>query len=273
MAFESIARTGQLVADLSYTGDRVYEVHDAVSEADAITQALTALSTDLGGTVLNNSPLSTVKVTETAVADFYMVTFSFEPFERKTPQQVADASRLEFNFSMESETFFTSINTTAYGAEPADFDNAIGVKLSSSGTLEVNGAQAPSNGFSFSRRIVVPMSSMNDTYVQNIASCWKKTNNATFKGFPEGTILFASASGAQRGQEDFELNFTFMHRQHRTGISVGSIDNVDVDAWEILDPFTLENEDPDFSVWGLVVDAVYVHQVYESANFALLGTL
>lgn len=267
--FEEIGRSGQFQAPGDqYTGERIYFVDSAVSEADAATQALGQLMDDIGGQVLFGSVLNSIRPQETEVAGCYKVTMGFSPDSLQ--QQPFEIPKLEFSFASSSETVFVSQQTVAYGTDPADFGNAIGVQLNANGTLAVNGMQAPTDGFAFGYRFVLPIAAVNDAYVATIGNCHLHTNNATFNGFPPGQVLFLSASGGQRDSETFEMSFNFARRADRVSQTVGGVSGVDIPAWWIVDPFWIENEDATADIWATAVDAVYVHRVYNQANLGAM---
>jgi hypothetical protein len=96
-------------------------------------------------------------------------------------------------------------------------------------------------------------------------------NNATWRGFAAGEVLFKGASGQQRGEEDWAVTFKFEASPNATGLTVGDITGISKKGWEYL---TVLYEDAELGTPKKIVPkpvAVYVNQVYGSSNFSGLG--
>jgi len=98
------------------------------------------------------------------------------------------------------------------------------------------------------------------------------TNQAAFRGFAIGEVLFMGASGSRRGiqdDDDWEVTFRFAASPNKTGLTVGSITGIAKGGWECLDVHTCEKYDSGRCV--IYPDAVYIHRVYEPGDFSDLG--
>ena len=100
-----------------------------------------------------------------------------------------------------------------------------------------------------------------------------KVNNAAFKGFAAGEVLFLGASGSKRGSSggDWEIAFRFAASPNATNLTIGEITGINKKGWEYL--WVRYADAVDDTAGALVKRpvAAYVERVYESGNFALLG--
>lgn len=96
-----------------------------------------------------------------------------------------------------------------------------------------------------------------------------RVNHAPFKGFAAGEVLFLGASGSQRGQEDWEVTFSFAASPNVTGLAVGQITGIAKKGWEYL--WVRYEDAVDAHTLVKQPAAAYVEQVYPYGDFALLG--
>ena len=98
-----------------------------------------------------------------------------------------------------------------------------------------------------------------------------KVNNATFRGFAPGEVLFQGASGSKRGPDDWEITYRFAASPNVSGLVVGSMTGISKRGWEYL--WVRYEDAEDTAAKALVKQplAVYVEQVYPYGNFAGLG--
>lgn len=193
-------------------------------------------------------------------------------------KQVRESGTGEYDFDVgvKSEKRTQAIATTAYTASGTapDFKNAIGV---SGDRIEGADINVPTFGFSVTR--FVDAADVDATLIGNLYSCAAKVNSASYtvKGvsYAAGELLFLGCSGALRRSDQYALTYRFEANKNVTGQTVGGITGISKKGWEFLD--VLYDDVADGSANNFVVKrprAVYVHQVYETANFStLLGTL
>lgn len=97
-------------------------------------------------------------------------------------------------------------------------------------------------------------------------------NNATFKGFAAGEVLFIGAAGRKRQTEDFwTITFRFICSKNLTGLSVGDITGIAKNGWEYLWAYYESVPDDDAKMLVVSPVAAYAERVYEDGNFSLLG--
>ncbi|MCY3019526.1 MAG: hypothetical protein NTW87_10930 [Planctomycetota bacterium] len=94
-------------------------------------------------------------------------------------------------------------------------------------------------------------------------------NNAPFKGFAAGEVLFLGASGQKRGQDGkWEVTFKYAASPNMVNIQVGSIMGIAKKGWEYMWVQYADDVDATAKVKIKKPTAVYIEQVYEMLNFA-----
>ena len=151
-----------------------------------------------------------------------------------------------------------------YGVDPPDFKGAIGVSTDS-----VEGTDITIPVFNFTETHYIPSALVAGAYKTTLFYLTGRVNDAPFKGFARGEVLFLGASGSQRGVDDWEIAFKFAASPNATNLTVGDITGIDKKGWEYLWVRYADAEDEETLIKQPV--AVYVERVYEYGNFALLG--
>jgi len=152
------------------------------------------------------------------------------------------------------------------GSQPPDFKGAIGVTADG-----VEGVDITVPVYSFSETHCKASGFVTNTYKGKLFNLTGKTNNAPFKGFAAGEVLFLGASGAKRGDGDWEITYHFAASPNKTGITIGDITNIEKKGWEYLWVLYWDEEDTDAKVLVKRPKFVYVEKVYEEGDFADLG--
>jgi hypothetical protein len=120
----------------------------------------------------------------------------------------------------------------------------------------------------------VPNAYVTATYVRGVAGITGTTNNASFRGFDAGEVLFVGCSGSQewddqKGSGPWSLSYRFVASKNVTGQTIGSISGIEKKGHEYL---WVRYEDAVSSNSLLKQPkAVYVSKVYKDADFSLLG--
>ena len=110
---------------------------------------------------------------------------------------------------------------------------------------------------------------MNGAYKATLFGLTGRVNNAGFKGFAAGEVLFLGASGSQRGEEDWEITYRFAASPNVAGLTIGDITGINKKGWEYIWVRYADAEDEKVLVKQPI--AVYVEKVYDEGNFAGLG--
>jgi hypothetical protein len=188
-------------------------------------------------------------------------------YGKKEPKEPGESS---FSFDTGGGTthITQSLETVASYAppdkDPPDFKGAIGVNNDS-----VEGTDITIPVYNFKETHYIPIALVTPAYKAILFYLTGKVNAFPFKGFAPGEVLFLGASGSQRGQEDWEITFSFAASPNATGLTVGDITGIDKKGWEYLWVRYQDAEDADVLVKQPA--AVYVEQVYPYGDFSLLG--
>lgn len=152
------------------------------------------------------------------------------------------------------------------GVVAPNFQGAIGVTDNG-----VDGVDITVPVYHFSETHFIAASAVTAGYKATLFFLTGKVNNGNFKGFASGECLFLGASGAKRGDEDWEISFRFAGSPNVTGLAVGPITGIAKKGWEYLWVRYSEVEDTSAKVLVKRPVAAYVERVYDLGNFAGLG--
>lgn len=110
-------------------------------------------------------------------------------------------------------------------------------------------------------------------YLNTLVGLTGKTNNATWRGFAAGELLFMGAKVDGRLGEDFyTVTFSFSASPNVTGLEIGgAIDGIAKDGHEYVWVATERVEDATAGKLILRPLAAYVERVYDAGDFSALG--
>jgi hypothetical protein len=152
---------------------------------------------------------------------------------------------------------------------PPSFKGAIGVDGSS-----VNGVDIVVPALTWTETYDVPSQYVSAAYIRGVAGLTGSVNNASFRTFAAGEVLFMGCSGAQewddqRGNGPWTLSYKFVASPNVTAQKIGDITGIEKKGHEYL---WVRYEDA-VSSNELIKrpKAVYVNKVYRDGNFANLG--
>jgi hypothetical protein len=120
----------------------------------------------------------------------------------------------------------------------------------------------------------VPNTYVTSSWIRGVAAVTGTTNNASFRGFDAGEVLFMGCSGSQewddqKGRGPWSLSFRFVASKNVTGQTIGSITGIEKKGHEYL---WVRYEDAVSSNTLLKQPkAVYVSKVYKDSDFSALG--
>lgn len=173
----------------------------------------------------------------------------------------------EWSFSISTATAHRelAINTQRYG-NYTDYGHQIAVDENG----KPHGVDYFVPTMRFSERHRVNATLVTEAWVKARADQIATTNNAAFRGFPAGEVLFLGLQGNRTTLDEWELEWEFA-REPNVTLHV-TIDGIDVDVpkkgWEYV--WFEYRPDVASGVRKLVLKAAHVNQIYESSNFALL---
>lgn len=184
------------------------------------------------------------------------------------PPETGDSS-FSFDTGGGTQNITQSLATVgAYSASgpPPNFKGAIGATRDS-----VEGVDITVPVYNFSETHYIDTLLVTAAYKATLFSLTGTVNNAPFRGFAAGEVLFLGASGSKRGQDDWEISYRFAASPNVLGLAVGDITGVAKRGWEYLWVRYQDTEDTAAKMLVKQPVAVYVEQVYPYGNFAGLG--
>lgn len=146
----------------------------------------------------------------------------------------------------------------------------------------VNGVDILVPALQWSESYEVPSNYVTSAYIRNVANLTATVNNATFRGFKKGEVLFTGASGSaeddqQKGNGPWSLTYKFVASPNcgtngtKPALSCGAITGVEKGGHEYLWVRYSTKEDNAKNQLGQEPIAVYVNRVYHFGDFSLLG--
>jgi hypothetical protein len=125
--------------------------------------------------------------------------------------------------------------------------------------------------YNFSETHYIADAAVTGAYKAALFGLTGRVNNAAFKRFAAGEVLFLGASGSKRGDEDRQITFKFAASPNVTGLTVGTITGIAKGGWQYMWVLYEEQEDATASKLVKRPKAVYVERVYYDGNFSALG--
>lgn len=172
------------------------------------------------------------------------------------------------HITQSKETVIAHASPGSSGGAP-DFGGAIGVTSDS-----VEGVDIVVPVYQFAETHYLPDAQVTPAFRGALFALTGRVNNAPFKGFNAGEVLFLGASGSKRGTgagSDWEIAFRFAASPNAANITVGDIVNISKKGWEYL--WVRYGDDLDATADALVKRpvAAYVERVYDEGDFSQLG--
>jgi hypothetical protein len=160
-------------------------------------------------------------------------------------------------------------NQRRYPATSAYMSGAIGVDGNG-----VNGVDVVTPQLQWQETYDVPNTYVTSSWIRGVAAVTGTTNNASFRGFEAGEVLFMGCSGSQewddqKGRGPWSLSFRFVASKNVTEQTIGDITGIVKNGHEYL--WVLYEESVDSSVLLKKPKAVYVNKVYKESDFSALG--
>jgi len=152
------------------------------------------------------------------------------------------------------------------GKTAPDFRGAVGATHDS-----VEGVDITVPIYNFSETHYLADSVVTGSYKATLFDLTGKVNNASFRGFAAGEVLFLGASGSKRGDDDWEITFRFAGSPNKTGLTVGDITGIDKKGWQYMWVRYADAKDATAKAIVKKPVAVYIEKVYEEGNFSGLG--
>jgi hypothetical protein len=190
-------------------------------------------------------------------------------YEPATSTPVENDSAYSFDTGGGNTHIMNSLETVGrYPSGAADQHNMIGVTGDS-----VDGVDIQIPTFTFSETHWKGLAFVDAAYKAVVAGLTGQVNNASFKGFAAGEVLFLGASGQRRGEHLWEITYRFSAQKNKTGQTIGPITNIAKKGWEYLWVRYVEGGKEGSGALACTVKkpiSVYVERVYESGDFSTL---
>ena len=154
----------------------------------------------------------------------------------------------------------------APGYVAPNFHGAIGVSDD-----RVEGTDITIPVFNFTETHYILDAYVDGAYKLALFNLTGKVNDASFKGFAKGEVLFLGASGSKRGLDDWEISFRFAASPNVASLTLGDITGITKEGWQYLWMRFIDDEDSSANALIKRPIAAYVEQVYAYGNFSGLG--
>lgn len=156
-----------------------------------------------------------------------------------------------------------------YPSTATNMSGAIGVDDNG-----VNGVDVVTPMLQWTETYDVPSAYVSGNYIRGVAAVTGTVNNASFRGFQAGEVLFMGCSGSQewdqqKGNGPWSLSYKFAGSKNVSGVTIGSISGIQKNGHEYL---WVRYETAESG--GSLIKrpkAVYVSAVYKSSDFSQLG--
>jgi len=263
MAWYTIELVGEtFTGGANAQGRRRYQVHGTTDRALAYALACTASPTLQGGLVRQNVSI------EQLGDDVWQADAHYGVME------AGNAGDVSWSFEIGVESFHITNaleHVATYPAGGPDHKGAIGVRQDGSGRT-VEGVDIKIPVFTWEETHYVNYETVaSHGFVQTLEETTAKINDAAWRIWTKGEILFLGASGSKRGEEPVAMTYRFAVSQSLVNQTIGTITGISKEGHNYL-WVEYENEE-DAGADKLVSrpKAVHVERVYDYADFTQLG--
>jgi hypothetical protein len=186
-----------------------------------------------------------------------------------TNAQSTGQTLYQFDTGGGSQHITNSIATVARyapaGRTPANFQGAIGVSKN-----DVAGVDIVVPVYNWNEVKFHANSDIDAAYRLALFTLTGRVNNAAWKGYAVGEVLFMGASGAKRGNENWEIMYRFAASPNLAGLTVGAIAGIAKRGWEYMWVQYEAVEDAAAKMLIKVPASVHIEQVYHYGDFSTL---
>jgi len=159
----------------------------------------------------------------------------------------------------------------AHGETWRDYGGAIGITHNSDASMDVEGVDVHIPNYSWTSTKYYDDDAVTFAYRRLVAWLTGSVNNVAFGGFEPGEVLFTGCRGSIRGQEDWQIDFSFEVRTNRSDFNVSDISIPFKYGWDYM---WVEYWD-EMSDYERIMrpQNVYIEQVYPFRDLRKLGVL
>ena len=241
-----------------------YAAFDATDELQVRTLALATLARTYLGLILTN-----VMLDERLNATTWKVRAIYE-----APQvQQQENPEPTFAFDTGGGTQHITQSLVTQGRYGPSASTALAGAIGFDGQ-NVNGVDITVPVYQFSETQFFIPSYVTQAYKLGLMSTTGTVNQAPFRGFNAGEVLFLGASGTRKGlavADPWEISFKFAAQENQDALTVGGISGISKRGWDYLWVQYGADVDPTAKVLIKKPIAVYVEKVYPDGDFSWLG--
>lgn len=257
----------ELFHDREQTFDKSIEIMYIVKDAADESAVATAMDTGIPSTIdgLNRSDLS---IEERIDNTTWHVKAQFVP-PSFSPLPTSDEV---FTFNTTGGTLHTTqsietVNRYSASGSPGDapdFKGSIGFDGKNLAGVTIN---IPT--YAFTEQHFFSDATVNNAFKETLRDITGTVNNASFKGFDAGEVLFLGVTGSKTGSGNWSITYSFASNKNRSNFSIGDIGGITAFGWEHV--WVRYEDDKSGDSLTKVPRAVYVEKVYETEDFSQLG--
>lgn len=171
-----------------------------------------------------------------------------------------------------TQSLETLSRTAPTGLEAPDHGGAIGVV---DGRAE--GVDVPIPAFAWSETHYFPEAFVTEAYKIRLSNLTGKVNDATWRGYPRGSVMFMGARGAKRGKDQWQITFLFEYSENKDNIEVGDGSDMwstvtipEKEGWHYLwFQHETDNDTENVTLAKRLIGA-YVERITEYSDFNIL---
>lgn len=265
----------------SSSSKREYFIGNAATEQDAFAILVTRVPQTIGNLILDNLDVTEVS----AHGGMWDGTASYVTPERKEEEDNETEEEGDWGLSIEitantthiTQSLETISRSSGSGSSAPDLQGAIGATKDG-----IDGVDIYTPSLAWSEDHILHTSRITFDYVHILKRMVGTTNDAPFRGFPIGEVLFLGCSCSKRFtgrsvKKTCPVNFKFIQSDNLTDIRIGDIGSanpdlrIDKKGWEYLWVYYEEKLDSSTQRKVKRPEHVYVERVYRKSNFADLG--
>lgn len=256
LAGNTVSGLGSVIQERQYH----YNVKGAANELAATAEMLAAYPVLYGGLVRRDWNLTYVG------SNCWSGDITYTPF---VPPSVGDET---YGGTTSGGTVHIThaLAQTKYPESAADHKGAIGLVSDGTNGYKIEGTDVEIPSLDFSVTKTLASGTINDSWVGALYALSKRVNSVPWRGYAAGEILFRGAdfSGGNNGTQE-QVTFNFSASPNLMSFSVGTITGINKLGWEHMEVNYAETVDGNQA--SVAPTAVYVSQIYYTADLALLG--
>lgn len=241
------------------------------------------LEDDVLGALIAGTPLDYAGLTRSAITaarigdELWESDITYIDPDHPSAQDQPETGESLYSFDLGGETqhIRQSLKTVGNytklaGAKGPDFKGAIGVS-NEGGKQRVEGTDLFVPTLKFQETHWLPSALVTLGWVRTLKGIAGRVNDAAWRGFNAGELLFIGAAGSRRGRGDWEIQFSFGANENLIDIPVGDVTVSSKLGWDYL--WVYYQTELDNGVKLLVQQplAAYVEELYRRANFVQIG--